>query len=344
VAADGDAGLVVRIVEGRAVVTAVCPDGSADAAGVRPGWIVTRIDGTDIDGRIAEMTAMWHGHTGIRLAQTDVVELRLLGPARTTVAVEFLDEGDRPVTVDVLRTPREGFAARMGDLPTTWVTFDARRLEGRFGYIHLGSFAAPNEVMPRLAEAMGDFMDADGIVLDLRGNRGGLAPMTVGFAAWFVSERGRRLGTMHTRASELSFVVHPRADVYEGPLVVLVDGLSASAAEFLAGGLQGLGRARVLGTTSAGAALPAALERLPNGDGLIYAIADYVSADGQRLEGRGVVPDEVVDHTRADLLDGEDAALRAALDWLRNENRPRPARSDAAAGTCEGGHAWVLSN
>jgi carboxyl-terminal processing protease len=315
----GDTGIGVRILEGRAVVTEVRHGSPAEDAGVRAGWIVTRIDDTRIDERLAELAEMWRGHTGVRLVQSDDVLARLLGPVDATIAIEFLDEQDRVVAMTLHLAEQTGFATTMGDLPTTYVTFETRRHDGRFGYIRLGTFAAPNDVMPRLAEAMQDFMEADGIVLDLRGNHGGLAPMAVGCASWFISESGQQLGTMYTRTNEMKIVVYPRPEVYRGPLIVLVDGLSASTAEFLAGGLQGLGRACVFGTTSAGAALPAMIERLPNGDGFIYSVADYISADGSRLEGRGVVPDVVVDHTREDLLNGEDAPLKAALDWLANQ-------------------------
>ncbi len=66
----------------------------------------------------------------------------------------------------------------------------------------------------------------------------------------------------------------------------------------------------------AGGALPAVLERLPGGDVLQYAIGDFVTASGERIEGRGVVPDQVVEPTRADLLAGRDPILEAALDWI----------------------------
>jgi carboxyl-terminal processing protease len=67
---------------------------------------------------------------------------------------------------------------------------------------------------------------------------------------------------------------------------------------------------------TAGGALPAVLERLPGGDVLQYAIGDFVTANGQRIEGRGVVPDQVVAPSRADLLGGRDPILDAALDWI----------------------------
>jgi carboxyl-terminal processing protease len=70
-----------------------------------------------------------------------------------------------------------------------------------------------------------------------------------------------------------------------------------------------------------GQALPALFDRLPNGDVLIHAFGDFVTADGTRLEGRGVVPDEAVPLRRADLLAGRDRALEAALAWIDRSAR-----------------------
>jgi carboxyl-terminal processing protease len=172
-------------------------------------------------------------------------------------------------------------------------------------------------------KAVDRFRSADGIVLDLRGNPGGLAAMIMGISGHFVSER-RPLGIMKTRSNELRFVVNPRevdaagrpVPVYSGPVAILVDSMSGSASECFAGGMQSIGRVRVFGQTSMGQALPALFDKLPNGDVLIHAYGDFVTADGTRLEGRGVIPDERLPVAREDLLAGRDRALEAALTWI----------------------------
>jgi carboxyl-terminal processing protease len=77
-----------------------------------------------------------------------------------------------------------------------------------------------------------------------------------------------------------------------------------------------------------GAVLPARADRLPNGDILYHAIADFKTADGTLLEGRGVVPDEQVAITRADLLAGRDPVLDAALRWIAAQARTRKTTSE----------------
>jgi carboxyl-terminal processing protease len=112
--------------------------------------------------------------------------------------------------------------------------------------------------------------------------------------------------------------VNPRPPTYRGPLAFLVDGSSGSTSEVLAGGMKDLGRARIFGTPTAGAALPSAIDRLPNGDAFQHALADYISEGGQPLEGVGVTPDVEVRLTRAALLAGRDPVLDAAIEWIHS--------------------------
>ena len=147
--------------------------------------------------------------------------------------------------------------------------------------------------------------------------------MVMGISGHFVSDR-QSLGVMKTRDSEFRFVANPRlvnangerVPPFTGPLAILVDAMSGSASECFTGGMQSIGRARVFGQTSMGQALPALFDRLPNGDVLIHAYGDFVTAAGTRLEGRGVIPDETVPLRREALLAGRDATLDAALAWI----------------------------
>jgi len=131
------------------------------------------------------------------------------------------------------------------------------------------------------------------------------------------------LGTMYLRDATLNFVINPRAQVFTGPVAVLVDGSSASTSEIFAGGLQDLGRARVFGTHTAAAALPSVFERLPNGDGFQYATANYISKGGKPLEGLGVTPDVEVKVSRQTLLAGHDPVVEAALEWIQRQRTPK---------------------
>jgi carboxyl-terminal processing protease len=168
--------------------------------------------------------------------------------------------------------------------------------------------------------------DCRGIVVDLRGNPGGLGFMVAGIGGHFLDSTAS-LGTMRTRSGELRFVVNPRRATtrgepvkpYAGPLAILIDPLTGSTSEVFAAGMQGVGRARIFGETSAGQALPAMATRLPTGDVLLHVTADLVGPDGRRIEGRGVVPDEAARLRREDLLAGRDPPLDAALRWIGSQ-------------------------
>ena len=205
------------------------------------------------------------------------------------------------------------------------VWLEHRAIDDDIGYIAFNVFMDPVNLMADFADAVNLYRDRSGIIIDLRGNRGGIAAMAMGLAGWFVSDSDAYLGTMYMRNAELRMVVNPRLGSYQGPVAILVDGCSASCAEIFAGGLRDLGRARIFGSPTAGAALPAAVERLPNGDGFMYPVADYISRNGDRFEGLGVVPDVDVGYTRGALLAGQDRALEAASEWIRESVRPEAA-------------------
>jgi len=162
--------------------------------------------------------------------------------------------------------------------------------------------------------------------------------MILGISGHFLNERVS-LGTLKMRGNDLSFFTNPRrvdsaghrVEPYAGPLAILIDEISLSAAEIFAGGMQSLGRARVFGEQSGGQALPAIWDRLPNGDVLYHAFGDFVTASGARLEGVGVTPDEVVPYRRAELLAGHDLALAAALEWIGQQKRTTPSGSATKA-------------
>jgi carboxyl-terminal processing protease len=106
-------------------------------------------------------------------------------------------------------------------------------------------------------------------------------------------------------------------------VAILIDRLTGSASECFAGGMQSIGRARIFGQTSMGQALPALFDKLPSGDVLVHAYADFVTAKGTRIEGTGVNPDLVVPWSRASLLAGRDDAMEQAAEWAGSSNQPQ---------------------
>jgi carboxyl-terminal processing protease len=320
----GEPGLDTRLIGRDLVVTSVEPGGGATSAGVHAGWVVQSIGGVPVSTMLAGVT----DETPPRLAQVEAWRAamsRLRGPFGSTVDITF-DTGAGVVTKSISRKAERGEPVTVGSLPTMFVRVSSslKQTPGgrKAGVIGFNVWMAA--VDREFQRAIDEYRAADGIVIDLRGNPGGLAAMVMGIAGHFTPNRDT-LGVMKTKETDpLRFNANPRlvnaqgerVAPYAGPVAILVDGMTGSASECFAGGMQSLGRARVFGQTSMGQALPALFDKLPNGDVLIHAWGDFVTGTGVRIEGRGVVPDVPVALTRASLLEGRDATLEAALAWI----------------------------
>jgi carboxyl-terminal processing protease len=314
----GTTGIDARVLDGLAIVTDVDPGSPAGKQGVRPGWQIDRAGGRDLKPVIDQARSNPAIH---ELQLTRAVMARLSGPIGGTLEVTFLNGTGQPVTLKLNLTMPRGTLSGFGNLPAQHVWFENKNM-GPAAYLRFNLFLDLPRVMASFQKTVESCQACDGLIIDLRGNPGGIGGMAMGMAGFLVDKPNQRLGTMYLRDSTLNFVVNPRADVFSAPVAVLVDGCSASTSEIFAGGLKDLGRARIFGTPTAAAALPSAFERLPNEDGFQYAVANYVSQGGQPLEGLGVTPDVVVKLTRAALLAGHDPVVDAALDWIRSQKKP----------------------
>jgi carboxyl-terminal processing protease len=329
----GSPGFDVRLIGRDLVTTRVEADGGAATAGVRPGWIVRAIEEEPVAGLLAPLIDTLQPQL-LQVEAWRLVQTRLRGPSGSMVRITFEDGAKQARPVTVPRRSERGSPVTVGTLPTMFVRVDSHRKatpQGRsVGVIGFNVWMAT--VDDQFQQAIDEHRAADGVIVDLRGNPGGLAAMLMGISGHFIDER-RVLGVMKTRDHELKFVVNPRrvnargerVTPFAGPVAILIDGLSGSASECFTGGMQALGRARVVGERSMGQALPALFSRLPNGDVLIHAYGDFVTADGTRLEGRGVIPDEEVVLTRAHLLEGRDPVMEAALAWMDAADARPPA-------------------
>jgi carboxyl-terminal processing protease len=313
---EGNPGIDARILEGRAVVTAVDAGSPAAAGGVKPGWQILRVDGRDVEPGLKRLQMSFGESTLLDLMQSRSVVSRLSGATGKAVNVDFLDGADQSITLELDRVKPRGTMAKFGFMPPMYFWVEARKVRPDIGYVRFNMFFEPEPLADAFARMVKDCRDCNGLVIDLRGNPGGLGVLAMGVAGWFTDKPDQRLGTMYMRGNSLKFVIFPRPEPFLGPLAVLVDGCSASTSEVFAGGLKDLKRVRVFGTRTAGAALPSMFEMLPYGDGFQYAVANYISEGGKPLEGIGVIPDEEVKLTRRQLLDGLDPVLEAAVSWI----------------------------
>lgn len=315
----GSAGLDVRVVGGQALVTSVLPGSSAAGAGVRPGWVVTAIAGEELAPALARVHTRLDGSPWLDATLAQAVLGRLGGRIGSTLAIRFLDSRDRAVELGLRLGEARGNRVALGHIEGPRVWFESRRVALDVGYVAFNAFLDPLRVMPALEAALRSFAETRGMVLDLRGNSGGMPGMVTGVGGWLLAGEPRSLGTIRTRRDRLELVVQPRPSPYAGRVAVLVDGTSMCGAEVLAAGLRDLGRARLFGTRTAGVVMGGELEKLPNGDVLMYAFASFTTARGEALEGHGLDPDELTPPSREALLAGGDPALDAAVRWIRSE-------------------------
>jgi len=314
----------IRMAAREPVITAVT-DKKAAAAGLKPGLVIVSIDGKPVATMLQGIDAPDDKSRALQAWRR--LSRELYGPdgSRATLRVRAEDSPERDVTIDRLRP--SGQVVELGNLPPLYVVNESKALKSArgkpVGYIKFNYWMAP--INEPVALAVDRFRQSDAIIVDLRGNPGGLASMMSGIAGHFLADPVL-LGTMKTRQTPLplSYRVNPRivttdgrrVEVFAGRLAILVDELTGSTSETFTGAMQSLGRARVFGRQTMGQALPAVTKRLPSGDVFMYAVGDFTTSTGRSLEGSGVTPDVLMDLSRRTLLAGRDADVEAALAWI----------------------------
>jgi carboxyl-terminal processing protease len=255
-------GVKVGVADRKVVVTAVAPNSPAADRGLKPNDQLTRIDGQPTDG--------WSEETA---------SARLLGKVGSAVALEVVAGEAGPRQVRLVRQP----------LLAPTVEWEPVLRDG-VGYVRILSFqdSTPHELKDAVLQLQALQMKA--LVLDLRGNPGGVFEAAVQVAETFLPG-----GVIAYRESPLkrwrtTFRAH-NPGALTLPLVVLVDGETASAAEVLAGALKENGRATLVGAPTYGKGsiqCPVALERIPAG--IWITVAKFYSPANQPYNGRGITP------------------------------------------------------
>jgi carboxyl-terminal processing protease len=266
-------------------------DGSpADAAGISQGDLVTEVDGESIAGEAADIaTAKIKGEPGTE------VELTILNPD---------SERDRTVTLERERIEVPVVESRL------------RAVDGvELGVLTLLTFTqgAHGEVAGEIQRLLDK--GAEGIVLDVRGNGGGLLQEAVLVASVFV-EDGEIVTTRGRTKPERTFEAQGEAIGDGVPMVVLVDRGSASASEIVAGALRDHERATVVGQRTFGKGVFQEVQPLSNGGALDLTVGRYFLPDGENISNRGIAPQiKAVDKPRTE----RDEALPEALRVLADE-------------------------
>ena len=321
---EGWAGIDARLIGDQVLVTRVHDSSPAARAKIERGSIIKKIG----DREIAHTIEVVEAAGGIQRPETTVgmiVNAQLNGTEGATRELTIVGSDNKERTVTLTLDPAPGKLASFGELPPTPVVIETTTLENGVGYFRFSIFLDPPRVLPAFQQFVKNHMDAPGIIIDVRGNPGGIILMAPGMINWLISEKGLSLGVMRMRDEvrgpfDIPLVFNPRKNAYQGKVAVLTDELSISNSEILAAGLKDIGRAKIFGTRTAGLVLPSTVERLPNGDGFQYAFASYETSGGYSLEGQGAIPDVEMKPTRKELLKDTDPVLEAAESWILSDD------------------------
>jgi len=296
-------GAEVTVKDGQVVIVAPMDGSPAQAAGVRPGDIIVKVDGVDMTG----------------LGINEVVG-KVLGPAGTKVTLTLQDPHTAAVR-DVTIT-----RAKINIQNVTWGMLPGTKIA------HLKLAAFSNGVTKDLQTALKQIQatGATGIVLDLRNDPGGLLDEAIGVTSQFLGS-GNVLLIQDAQGKQQSVPVKPGGLAVDIPLVVLVNQGTGSAAEIVAGAIQDAHRATLIGETTFGTGTVLNFFDLSDGSEILLATEEWLTPSGRVIWHQGIAPDVSVSMpadaipltpsmektmTAAQLQSSLDAQLLKAIDEL----------------------------
>jgi len=262
-------------------------DSPAAAAGIRSGDMISAIDGTPVGGDLDEAMA------------------RMRGPRGSKVVLAVMRAGSAlPLEFTVERAQVDVHSVALV------------RLEGDFVYARITTFSDTTALdfaagLARMRRDLG--AKPRGVVVDLRNNPGGVLESAVEVADQLLEEGVIVTANGRTPAARFSMSATP-GDLLSGvPVVVLVNGATASAAEILAGALQDHHRALLVGRRTYGKGLVQTVMPLSSGRAIKLTTSRYFTPSGRSIQGSGIEPDEKLDGLDGEPLDLEDARVRQTL-------------------------------
>ncbi len=256
----------------------------AQFANLLPEDIILSIDGKEVNG----------------LALSEVADL-VRGPENSFVNITILRNKDK-LTKRVMRKEIK------------IKTVKSSIVDKNIGYIQITSFigsTTPNEFL----EALEKTKDTEGLILDLRGNTGGLLPNAIFIANLFIPH-GNIVSIVGRNGYKYDINAQDTELSIEKPTIVLVDGGSASASEILSGALKDYNKAKLLGTKTYGKGMVQKIIPMPNETGLNLTIAKYLTPKGTDINKKGINPDIKVEFSIKDVKNNNDAQLQTAKNIL----------------------------
>ncbi len=295
----GGLGIEVSMENGFVKVIAPIDDTPAQRAGIQAGDLIIRLDDSPVKG----------------LALNEAVD-KMRGKPGTDITLTIAREGmEQPL---VLTITRETITRK-----SAWT----RTLEPGYGYLRVSNFQTntandAQRALETLKEENGGQLK--GLILDLRNNPGGILSGAVAISDLFLEEGMIVYTEGRINDSKLTFDAKPVDLINKAPLVVLVNGGSASASEIVAGALQDHGRAIIIGQKTFGKGSVQTILPMTNESALKLTTARYYTPSGRSIQASGIVPDINIDQVKVELI--EQNVLRVSEANLSGhlENNPDP--------------------
>ncbi len=285
-------GVQIGVRDGKLLIIAPLEDTPGEKAGLLSEDEILEINGESTKGITVEAAAD-----------------KIRGPEGTSVKLLIKRKG----------VPNKYYTIQRANIELKSVSTKAPKIgkvDDNLGYIRLSSFISRNAAS-EFQNALNQLKDKDGIIIDLRSNPGGLLTNAIYIADMLLSNKTivstvDRDGYKETQNS-LSQVSTNQ------PIVVLINGGSASASEILSGALKDNKRAVIVGKKSFGKGLVQEINKLPDGSALHITIQKYLTPNGTDIHKKGITPDYVVDIKEADIKANKDPQLAKACEILQQQ-------------------------
>lgn len=289
----GGIGAYVRRDEANRIILEPMPDQAAERAGLKKDDVLIAVDGQPLS---TDLT-------------TDQVVALIRGEVGTEVVLTVERAGEKePVDITVVRAIIETPSAE-------WRVLEEAP---EIGYIRLASFTErSNKELNRAFEELAE-QGAESYILDLRSNGGGLLEAAVDISSQFLSS-GLVLREDRRNEGERTYEARRGGKALTQPLVVLVNGGTASASEIVAGALQDHERATLIGEKTFGKGSVQLIYELSDRSRLHVTVAKWFTPDGHAIDGTGLNPDIEVLFTEEDQTQGRDPQLQRAIEYLQND-------------------------